>query len=256
MPEHSIDAARTVDDPVDCPARRSRRVRRTDWRLGGRTVLHWRESLLAIALVGVGAGILGAAGARAAGLGETIATLALWVGMGVPVVVALSRSRPIGLLRFRPVDLVFGLGLGLAVRLGQGWAGGTDAVFPRLATVDGAPASGWWFSDLLAPVLVAPLVETFFFAGVVLVALYTVLRRHVGALVAGAVSALVTTALFVFLHAAIGATTVADVVALSSLGLVMTLLVLLTGRIWGAVLAHVVFNASGAALLLIGTFLG
>lgn len=256
MPDHSIDAVADVDvSTAERPQRRARRTRRTDWRLGGRTVLRWRESLLAIALVAVGAGILAAAGVRGLGLGGTIPALIIWGAMIVPVVIALARSRPIGLLRFRAVDVLWGIGLGVLVRLVQGWAEGANAAFPRLATVNGAPAAGWWFTDLIAPVLVAPIVETFFFQGVLLVALYTVLRRPVGGFTAGFAAVLVTTALFVFAHAVTGATAVSDVVALSALGLVAGVLVLLTGRIWGAVLVHLVFNATGAAILVIGTFL-
>lgn len=133
MPDHSSDTLAAVPDegPADAPdaaPRRSRRVRRTDWRLGGRTVLHWRESLLAIALGGLGAGFV-------AGffLPSTLATVCVWLGMLVAIVIAFSRSRPVGLLRFRPVDLLWAAGLGLLVRLVQGWAAAADghpAPFP------------------------------------------------------------------------------------------------------------------------------
>ncbi len=44
-----------------------------------------------------------------------------------------------------------------------------------------------------------------------------------------------------------------DVIALTVLGGVCALLVLLTGRIWAAVGVHVVYNALGVALALLGT---
>lgn len=263
MPETLDDAAphssgRTeaiagTDAPVQ---RRSRRSARTDWRLGGRTVLTWREGLLAIALLGLGGGILAGTAALTAGISPVIANLLIWLGMLVPIAVALVRSRPIGLLRFRAIDLLWGIGLGLLLRMVQGWAAGATgapAPFPTLVTVDGALADGWWFDDLLAPAVIAPLVETFFFAGLVLVALYTVLRRPLGVFVAGLASWLVSTALFVFAHVALGAGAVDEVVAIGALGAVAGMLVLLTGRIWGAVIVHIVFNLTGVALAVVGT---
>lgn len=255
MPDHSSDTLAAVPDegPADAPEaapRRSRRVRRTDWRLGGRTVLHWRESLLAIALGGLGAGFV-------AGffLPSTLATVCVWLGMLVAIVIAFSRSRPVGLLRFRPVDLLWAAGLGLLVRLVQGWAAAADghpAPFPTLPTVDGHLASGWWFEGALAPVLIAPPIEEFFFRGVLLVALYTVLRRPFGGFTAGLVALLVSTGLFIAAHAVTEALTVPSIVAVGVLGLVCGLLVLLTGRIWPAVGVHVVYNALGVVLALAG----
>lgn len=266
VPEHSIDTAVTAeplaDQPVDASAerrqRRSRRERRTDWRLGGSTVLRWREMLLAIALFSIGCGFLAGVGAMQLGLGSTIATAFIWVGMLVPIVIAFMRSRPIGLLKFRAVDLVWALGFGLILRIVQGWAAGADGVaatFPTLTTVDGALANGWWFSDAIAPVVIAPLIETFFFQGVLLIALFTVLRRPLGSFTAGLTAWLITTGLFVLAHTAIGGADVAAVVSIAALGATCGLLVLLTGRIWGAVLTHAVFNATGVALALAGTLL-
>ncbi|MGA1827877.1 hypothetical protein [Microbacterium sp.] len=81
----------------------SSRGRRTDWRLGGRTVHPWRSQVLAVALLGVGLGMLlgtlvTVLVPSSGGLG---ATGVLWLGMLVPIVWAFARSRPAGLLRFR-----------------------------------------------------------------------------------------------------------------------------------------------------------
>lgn len=219
-------------------------------------MLHWRESLLAIALLSLGAGIVAGAGAQQLGFPSPLPTLLVWAGMVVAIVVALSRSRPIGLLRLRPVDLLWAVGLGLFVRLVQGWAAGVDtgaAPFPTLPTVDGKLASGWWFDGALAPIVVAPAVEEFFFRAVVLIALYTVLRRPFGAVTAGVSALLVTTGLFIAAHAIDSAVSVAGVVATGVLGLTCGALVLLTGRIWSAVGVHVVYNALGVGLALVGT---
>lgn len=264
MPDHSSDTAApgiVVDGAADVvaerPQRRPRRVRRTDWRLGGRTVLAWREGLLAIALMGLGAGILAGFAALQLGAPASVSTLLIWAGMLVAVVIAFARSRPIGLLRFRAVDLLWAVGLGLLARLVQGWvagANGTAAPFPTLPTVDGQLANFWWLDSALAPVLIAPAVEEFFFRAVVLIALFTVLRRPFGALTSGLTALLVSTGLFVAAHAISATTaTVEGLVSLGVLGGVCGLLVLLTGRIWGAVGVHLVFNALGVGLALLGS---
>jgi len=46
-----------------------------------------------------------------------------------------------------------------------------------------------------------------------------------------------------------------DGVLLFTVGAVCSLTVLLTGRIWGAVLIHIVYNASFLALVIVGTAL-
>ena len=67
--------------------------------------------------------------------------------------------------------------------------------------------------------------------------------RPFGRLTAGLVALLVSTGLFVLVHGLDRSTLAAGcVLSLALLGLVCGLLVLLTGRIWGAVLVHVVFN--------------
>ncbi len=253
MRDHSSDAA---VPPAEAALPRRRRAPRTDWRLGGRTVLRWRESLLAVALVSLGVGLLAAYGAQQWLGSDLWATLCIWVGMLVPVVVGLRRSRPIGLLRFRAVDLLYGVVLGILLRLVHGWisAAGGDTGFPSYPTVDGKLGDTWWFTDVVAPVLVAPVIETFFFHVVVLITVYTALRRRAGALAAGITACSAVVALFVFTHAIAGVTATPAVVALALLAAVCAALVLLTGRIWGAVLTHSSFNATFMLLGVVGTF--
>ncbi|MFE5407262.1 CPBP family intramembrane glutamic endopeptidase [Microbacterium sp. NPDC056569] len=246
----------------DAPPRRSRRrahEARTDWRLGGRTVFRWREGLLAIALISLGASVL--LGSLVAAVWDSpwaaaSATVIVWIGMLLPVAWAFTRSRPIGLLRVRALDVLYGLVLGALLRTTQGWIEGLDgtpAVLPSVVRVDGSvPLSGVMF-DVVAPVVVAPVVEEFFFRAVVLVSLYTVLRRPFGKLTAGLAAALGSTALFVVVHGISSVGDVSGVVSLSLLGLVCAVLVLLTGRIWGAVLVHLVYNASYVALAVLAS---
>lgn len=211
------------------------------------------------ALVGLGLGVgLGTLISLLLPAQASIATAVLWLGMLVPIVWALSRSRPVGFLRFRPLDLLWGAGLGLGLRIVQGSlapAFGGSAALPSYPTIDGSLPAGFLFSEAIAPVLIAPALEEFFFRGVVLVSLYTVLRRPVGAVIAGAAAVIGSTGLFVLAHSVNGLMTADAVLSLSLLGLVCGTLVILTGRIWGAVLVHIVYNASFVVLALAGTYL-
>jgi membrane protease YdiL (CAAX protease family) len=233
------------------------RERRSDWRLGGRTVRKWRESLLAIALLSLGAGLL--AGTLIdlvsdAPLAAASATVLVAAGMLVAVVWGFARSRPVGLLRFRAVDLLFGIGLALLLRLTQGWLevalGGTGAV-PSAPPVD--LPGGWWLAEALPAVTVSPVLEEFFFRAVVLISVYTVLRRPFGKATAGITAVLASTALFVAVHGLTLSLSVDAVISLTLLGLVCGSLVVLTGRIWGAVLVHLGFNLTFVVLAAVGS---
>ncbi|GAA5093739.1 hypothetical protein GCM10025760_24260 [Microbacterium yannicii] len=256
------DAAGSLEPSAEEKRRgRSRsRAPRTDWRLGGRTVLRWREGLLAVALISLGLGVVAATVVSQFWLSPwaaASATILIGIGMLVPVVWAFSRSRPVGLLRFRAIDLLYGLVLGALLRTTQGWLqgmGGSPAPLPSFSRVDGAISVTTVLGDILAPVLVAPLLEELFFRGVVLVALYTVLRRPFGKVAAGVGAVAGSAALFVVAHAMLGSTSVDGIVVLTLLASVCGLLVILTGRIWGAVLTHAVFNATFVVLALAGTF--
>lgn len=266
MPDQHSDTGLQTGDPTDLEsdapvatdrAHGSRRRRkRTDWRQGGTTVRKWDLSVLSAALIGAGVGVVGGGVvSRIAAVWAPFAsTVVLWLGLAAAVVFALARSRPAGLLRFRPIDLLWGVGLGLALRLLQGWLSGADAApFPSAARLDGSLPPGWWLTDALPAAVIAPLVEEFFFRVVVLVTIYQLLRRSIGKVAAGVTAALVSAGGFVLLHAAAGALSVTDGIQLCAVGITCALVVLLTGRIWGAVLTHVVYNATYLALVVVGT---
>lgn len=173
--------------------------------------------------------------------------------MTVVVVWAFSMSRPAGLLRLRGIDVLHGVALGAAVRVIQGWmpADGESGAFPSLLLVDGRVPGEVWITDVLLPVTVAPVVEELFFRGVLLVSVYTVLRRPLGKTAAGVTAVIVSTLVFAIMHSS--AAGAGAVVAAGVLGLVCALLVILTGRIWGAILVHVVYNATFVGLSMVGT---
>jgi len=175
--------------------------------------------------------------------------------MLVPVVRAFSLSRPAGLLRFRALDLLYAVVLGGMLRLIQGFveAAGGAAGFPAAPTAGGRVPTSWWLTEVLPSVAVAPVVEEFFFRAVLLISIYTILRRGFGAVAAGLAAAVVSTGFFVALHAFTTTASVDGIVATALLGMVCAALVMLTGRIWGAVLLHIVYSSTYVALALVGT---
>ncbi|WZH38928.1 MAG: CPBP family intramembrane metalloprotease [Microbacterium enclense] len=214
--------------------------------------------VLSTALVGIGGGLLVSVGLSrlAAPWAQPASSVALWMGLGVGIVAALVRARPAGLLRVRPIDLLWGLSVGGALRILQGWLGGADSSpFPTLPNSGDSPVWGWVWSYGVPSVLVAPVVEEFFFRAVILVGVYQLLRRSVGAVAAATTALLVSAGGFVLLHSAFSPLSLGDGVQLFTVGTACGLVVMLTGRIWGAVLAHMVYNVSYLLLAIIGTIL-
>jgi len=250
--EQTVDA-----DPARLLSRR--RVDRT-WREGGPTVARWNVEMLGWAVLALGVGVLGA---NAAGLllpastAGLVSQLVLWAAFVAPVGVALRRSRPRGLLRFRVLDLMYAVVFGVALRIAQGalaGIGGAPVEWPSAITVDGSLPTEL-VTDAALGTLVAPVLEELFFRGLVLVAAYTALRRIGGRVGAGVAAGALSTALFVAAHLLVAPAGVADVLSLALVGAVAAAFVLGTGRLWPAVLIHVVFNATGYALVIVGTLL-
>lgn len=238
-------------------AERQARGRRS-WLEGSGTARAWNGTVLAYVAFALGAAIVLSVAARTyltAPAGPVVSSVVLWTGMAVPVVIALRRSRPRGLFRFRWTDLVWGLCLGMLLRVVQGWlevaAGGIGGL-PSYSTIDGQLGPEWLLLALLGPVLILPLVEEFLFRGVVLVTVYRTARRGFEA---GILAIVASTGTFVAIHSVNGMSSWEEPVYLTLVGLTCGLLVLFTGRIWGAVLVHMVFNGMWVALALVGTAL-
>ncbi|MEV8239982.1 CPBP family intramembrane glutamic endopeptidase [Microbacterium testaceum] len=187
-------------------------------------------------------------------LGGVLSAVAMWVCMGGAVIFAFTRGRPAGLMRLRAIDLLWGASFGLGLRLLQGGLSGSGAEpFPSAATLDGSLSLEWWFTTGLASGGIAPFVEEFFFRAVVLIAIYQVLRRAVGGVAAGFTATLASAGGFVLFHAAFNPATLVDSIQLFAVGAVCGVLVLLTGRIWGAVLVHICYNVSYLVLVVVAT---
>lgn len=229
-----------------------------DWRQGGTAVRKWNYLVLTTALVGVGAGLIVSVTLNRLGGPWTpfASSIALWAGLGVPVVVAFKRARPAGLLRMRSIDLLWGVGIGGGLRLLQGWLSAADSsTFPTLLRSGVSSVWDGIWSYGIPSVLFAPVIEEFFFRAVILVAVYQLLRRSVGALAAATTALLTSAGGFVLLHAAFSSLSLADGIQFFAVGAVCGLMVLLSGRIWGAVLTHLVYNVTYLALAIVGTIL-
>jgi len=224
-----------------------RRRKRTDWRLGGRAVSRWDWTVLVASLVGVGFGVLAALGLTRLGAapGSAFSLVGLWSGLAGAVAFAFIRSRPARLLRFQPTDMLWGVGLGLLLRLAQGLLSQSDMhPFPSSSSMS--------ISDIVLICIAGPMLEEALFRALLVVAIYQALRRSVGAIAGGITAALVSAGAFVCLHTLFANLTLADCLQLFALGLSCALVLLLTGRIWGAILMHVTYNVTFVLLGLIG----
>jgi membrane protease YdiL (CAAX protease family) len=245
---------------IDAPAGHRSHVA-GDWRTGKGRATKWDETVLAVALLSIGAGVLLAAAALGfapASIAALVSTASMWIGMAVAIGFALRRARPSLLVSFRPVDVLYGVVAGASLRLVQGWleraAGGSEA-FPAYPTIGGRLSSTWWIDSLVGPVVISPVLEEFFFRGVLLVTVFMLVRRIAGRGAAMFSAVAVNAGAFVLLHSWAGAVEWDAAAAVTVLALTCSALVLLTGRIWGAVLVHAVYNATFVALALMGTLL-
>lgn len=156
-----------------------------------------------------------------------------------------SLKRDLG-LSLTLTDVLFGLSIGLLVR---GLVSAIEiATTGRLSlggvTFGDVAYNGWWvFATLLAPIVLAPVVEELFFRGLVL--------RSVQGLVPGrfapAMAIFVSAILFAALHLSQGPSlSQAMVFGFSTLilGIAAGILAVLTGRIGASIVAHATFNAT------------
>jgi membrane protease YdiL (CAAX protease family) len=181
--------------------------------------------------------------------------LVVWMPFIVAVTfVSLTRGsrslvREIG-LGITVLDAFVGVGAGLLARAAAGIV--EIAVTGRMiglgVTFGETVYDGWWlFGTILAPVLIAPFVEELFFRGLLQGAVLRAGATRLSPRAAATVSIIVSATLFALLHLTQAANpTGALVLGLSSLifGFTAALVAGLTGRIGGAIVAHVVFNGS------------
>ena len=178
-----------------------------------------------------------------------------------------SLARDFG-LRFKPIDLAIGLGLGIAVKIISTMLSAFVVVVSGHAPEQGnfvvAEESLWVvLNAIVLATLLAPLLEELFFRGLVLRAVYNAVARWRGRaqpadvptrVRAVWVSVLVSGLSFMALHLYQSTDVVLLIVLGGStllLGVVNGIVAIRTGRIGAAVIAHVVFNGSGILLALL-----
>lgn len=226
---------------------KGQRRSRTDWRLGGRAVSNWDGRVLAVSLGGAAFAICGGLLVRNAwpAGGGSLSLWLTWLGLASAVVYAFTRGRPAGLLRFRPIDFIYAIGLGVGLRLLQGVVGGANSkTFPTPFSPARGEFLSWLWGEFIPAGVGGPVVEETFFRAVVLVVIFQALRRSLGSLSAGATALLFSAGTFVLLHCAFAPVALDEGLMLFVLGSTSAALVLLTGRIWGAVCLHIVYNVT------------
>jgi len=177
----------------------------------------------------------------------------VWVPFVVAVAVACfargtrSLSRDIG-LRITLLDVFLGVGAGLLARATAGIIeiAITGHMVGLGVTFGETIYDGWWlFGTILAPVLVAPFIEELFFRGLLQKSVLQASTRRMSRTPALALSVVLSAALFALLHLMQAANpTAALILGLSAFvfGLAASLIAAFTGRIGGAIVAHIVFN--------------
>lgn len=179
----------------------------------------------------------------------------VWVPFVAAVVVACfmrgtrSLARDIR-MRITLLDVFLGVGAGL---LARAVAGIIEIVatgrMVGMGVTFGEPVyDGWWlFGTVLAPVLIAPFIEESFFRGLLQRSVLRVSALRLPPRAATALSIVVSAALFALLHLTQATNpTAALILGLSAfvVGLAASLIAGLSGRIGGAIVAHIVFNGT------------
>ncbi len=182
--------------------------------------------------------------------------LVYWLPLlGVALLVRRRRwdgAHPIA-WRLTPIDVLWGLGAGFLLRA---IAAGIELAMrgyiaaPSIVSPWGTNTVVTLTLALVAPILLAPLVEELFFRGTLLTSLQRS-NRPMGTAFAAAILAAV---IFALPHAITSTNSVDALVRFSSaaiLALGTGALAVLTGRVGAAVITHVIFNASLLLLLVV-----
>jgi len=239
--------------------------------------VHWGLGEVGLA---IGALVLSIfAGAALSGSGFDPNALQFWVGIAgyaliVLVIVVASYRRGQHSLRkdfalaFRPIDLLIGLGVGIAMRI-------LSVIFVLLAVAltGNTPENGnlvlsdepLWvvLNGFLLASLIAPFVEELMIRGLALQAIRNIVLRWRNRVQPAEpaqqkramwISVVVSAVLFMLLHSGQSAD-ISVVIALAlstlALGIANALLVFWTGRLGAPIVAHVVFNGSSVLIAVV-----
>lgn len=225
----------------------------------------WRALL--IAAVGIGAAallllVVDATGPMWAGMPGWLAAAASILAANAPLIIAVVAAaaftslvgfgRATGIRPWVWTDLLYGLFVAIIARAVVEFFAPTLGGF-------GGPLGGALSGDATialviaasAAVIVSPIVEELYFRGLVVRALCDALV-DAGRIGASIVAVVTSTAAFVLLHVVAAGALVPVGLIIGSLvvGVGCGVLTVVTGRLWAAIAAHVLYNASGLALLL------
>lgn len=185
--------------------------------------------------------------------GQVGSLLLLWTGLFGAAIYATFAMRPVGILSFRGSDVVWALAIATLLRLVVGVVHGVEtSPFPIASVSASGSLVDWAVTNFAFAGLAGPFVEESFFRLALLPVIFTLLVPRFGALGGGMLAAFVSAAGFAALHIVFNAPDAASVVELFVLGFLCSSLVLLTGRVWGAVLLHVSYNAGFLAFSMAG----
>ncbi|WP_353665313.1 CPBP family intramembrane glutamic endopeptidase [Microbacterium sp. che218] len=183
-------------------------------------------------------------------------TWALWIALSVSSALILIQTRPKGLFGLRISDLVFGVAGGLILRLVVGYLSRADLhTFPTVQLPGSGGEANLWVIEVAIPAFLGPGVEEIFFRAALLLVTYKIARKWVDGSTASIVSILMSTGCFLLLHAAFATYSLDSVLALSLMSVACGAIVCLTGRIWGAMILHVTYNALYVMLGVMGAIL-
>lgn len=175
--------------------------------------------------------------------GQVGSLLLLWAGLFGAAIYAVFAMRPVGILSFRGADVVWALAIATLFRLVVGVVHGAErSPFPIASVSASQSLADWAFTNFVFAGLAGPLVEESFFRLALLPVIFMLLVPRFGALGGGVFAVFVSAAGFAALHIVYNAPDAASAVELFVLGFLCSSLVLLTGRVWGAVLLHVSYN--------------
>lgn len=202
-------------------------------------------SLIILGVGVVASGLVAHLTATPNNLTSLASSLVFWVSLAALSTYGLVGKQLDGLFDFRSRDLIWGLTLGLALRLFYGLTSGSDThPFPTLQ----AGAGEVNLAGVILSVTISPLLEELVFRGVLLVCIYRLARTSFGALPSATVSICASAALFAAVHSIFAPQLFGDFAQFLLLGVASGTVVLLTGRIWGVVVLHYVYNLTFTVL--------
>lgn len=249
-----------TDTKTTIPRTSSRRGQprrsQSDWRIRGRSAPLCEGGVLAAGLLSSGIAIIasGLVGQSQLPWAPPFAVVVLWAGLITSVAASFRREVPAGLLRFATRDIIWGLSLGLTLRVVQGAISSANTTpFPSTPEEGAAQGQGAALSFIVTSGLISPIVEEFFFRGLILVCVWQILVRSLNLVVAGAISLTISTLAFMALHLVFAPLGEAQLTQLALVGVLCGVCTVATGRVWGAVLTHLVYNASFLGLLALGS---